>query len=239
VSAADRICLALDFPGAVRARDFARRFRGRVGWFKIGLELFVSEGPSLVAEISRMGRVFLDLKLHDIPNTAAGAAAAAVRTGASLIDVHASGGGPMMERVRRAAAEEADRLGTARPRVVAVTVLTSLAQDDLSRIGLEGSPAEGARRLARLAQESGLDGVVCSAGDLAGVRAECGADFFTVVPGIRPAGAERADQKRAASPREAIEAGASLLVVGRPITQAGNPEAALEEILREIGSEHA
>lgn len=230
----DRLCVALDFSGRAAAIAAARRLQGRAGWFKIGLELFVSEGPDLVAEISRSGRVFLDLKLHDIPNTAAAAIAAAVRTGAALVNVHAAGGREMMMRAGEAAAQEAAARGLERPLVVAVTVLTSLDGAALAEIGLAGTPEEAASRLARLAREAGLDGVVCSSGDLARIRRDCGSDFWTVVPGIRPEFAAAQDQKRTARPSEAIEAGASLIVVGRPITRAADLEAAADAVLREM-----
>ena len=233
--ARERICVALDFPGAAEARAFAARVRGRCGWFKVGLELFVAEGPALVEEIGRFGKVFLDLKLHDIPNTVAGAARAAVRTGASLVNVHASGGREMMAAARTAVAEEAARLGRDRPAIVAVTVLTSLGAEAFRELPFAGDPGSAALALAALAAEAGLDGVVCSAAEIAAVRASRGASFLAVVPGIRPAGAEAGDQKRIATPRAAVDAGASILVIGRPVTRAADPVAALEAIAGEIG----
>jgi orotidine-5'-phosphate decarboxylase len=232
--AADRVCLALDFAGAAEAIAFAKRFEGKASWFKIGLELFVAEGPAVVARVARFGKVFLDLKLHDIPNTVARAAAAAARSGASMINVHASGGREMMVAARDAVAAEASRAGIPAPAVIAVTLLTSLDESSLQGLPFRGIPIEIVARLSRLAAESGLDGVVCSAGDLETVRRECGAKFLTVVPGIRPASAEAGDQKRIATPGAAIAAGASLLVVGRPVTRASDPEKALDEISREI-----
>jgi orotidine-5'-phosphate decarboxylase len=230
----DRICLALDFSTRAEASSFARRFSGRAGWFKVGLELFVSEGPGLVTEIAAHGQVFLDLKLHDIPNTVARACAAAAATGASMVNVHASGGREMMARALGAVSEEAARRGLERPRLIAVTLLTSLGEKELASLPYSGTPGEIVERLALLARESGLDGVVCSAEELSRVRRACGDGFLTVVPGIRPAGSAAGDQKRVATPRAAIEAGASLLVVGRPVTQATDPEAALKGILAEI-----
>jgi orotidine-5'-phosphate decarboxylase len=215
---------------------FAERMRGRCGWYKVGLELFVSEGPAVVSEIARFGRVFLDLKLHDIPNTVAGAARAAVRTGASMLNVHAAGGREMMVAARSAVEEEAARLGRERPSLVAVTLLTSLDEASLVGLPFRGLPIEIVAQLARLAAESGLDGVVCSAGDLDVVRRECGSKFLTVVPGIRPAGADGQDQRRAATPKSAIAAGASILVIGRPVTRAADPEAALDAIVKEVES---
>lgn len=235
----DRLCLALDFSSGNEAVSFARRFAGRAGWFKVGLELFVAEGPPLVSEIARHGKVFLDLKLHDIPNTVARAAAAAVRTGAAMLNVHASGGREMMVRAAEAVAAEAAQRGVARPALIAVTVLTSLGESDLPNLPLRGSLAEIAEGLARLAAESGLDGVVCSAPDLPRIRRASGEDFLAVVPGIRPAGSAAGDQKRIATPRAALEAGASMLVIGRPVTAAPDPEAALEAIAAEIGDHDA
>jgi orotidine-5'-phosphate decarboxylase len=236
---ADTICLALDFPGGREAVSFAQRFEGRAGWFKVGLEVFVEEGPSIVGKIARFGKVFLDLKLHDIPNTVARAAASAARSGAAMVNVHASGGREMMIAAREAVAAESVRSGRPAPAVIAVTLLTSLDEVSLRGLPFRGIPVEIVARLARLAAESGLDGVVCSAGDLEIVRRECGSKFLTVVPGIRPASAEAGDQKRIASPAAAIAAGASLLVIGRPVTQSDDPEKALAEITREIEASRA
>lgn len=241
MSAREKLCVALDFDDAAPARDLAQRLAGRCGWFKIGLELFVREGPDLVAEIAARGRVFLDLKLHDIPNTVAGAARAAARTGASMINVHASGGRAMMIAARDAAAGNAARDaaselagGAGRPLVIAVTVLTSIGAEEMAELPFSGTPSEAALRLAGLAWSAGLDGVVCSAAEIAAIRAAHGPDFRTVVPGIRPAGADAADQRRIATPAAALAAGASILVVGRPITRAPDPEAALEAIVAEM-----
>ena len=233
-AARERICVALDFGGAAEAREFAARVRGRCGWFKIGLELFVAEGPALVPEIARSGKVFLDLKLHDIPNTVAAAARAAVRTGASLVNVHASGGREMMEAARAAVAEESARLGRERPAVIAVTILTSLGREAFAELPFSGDPSAAALGLAKLAAAAGLDGVVCSASEVAAVRAAHGPGFLAVVPGIRPSGAEAGDQRRIATPRAAVEAGASILVIGRPVTRAPDPVAALEAIVEEM-----
>lgn len=228
----ERLCIALDYPSRTELLTAARRFAPRVGWLKIGLEAFVAEGPSVVSEVAALGsRVFLDLKLHDIPNTVGRAVAAAARSGASLVNVHASGGRAMLVAAREAAASFDPR-----PRVVAVTLLTSIDAAALADLPMAGQPEAIARRLARLTQECGLDGVVCSASDLPGIRASCGADFLTVVPGIRPAGAPVGDQKRTASPREAIELGADILVVGRPVTAAADPDEALARIVQEIES---
>jgi orotidine-5'-phosphate decarboxylase len=229
-----RICLALDFSNGGEATAFAKRFAGKVGWFKVGLELFVSEGPALVSRLAENGRIFLDLKLHDIPNTAARAAAAAVRTGASMINVHALGARAMLVAAREAVEQEAARLNREKPLLIGVTLLTSIDDRALSDLPFSGRPPEIASRLARLSKSSGLDGVVCSATDLAAIRRGCGDDFLTVVPGIRPLSAEAGDQKRIATPKAALDAGASILVLGRPVTEASDPEAALQAILEEM-----
>jgi orotidine-5'-phosphate decarboxylase len=229
--AADRLCIALDFRGPAEVLEAARRFGPRVGWLKIGLEAFVSGGPSLVGEVAKSSRVFLDLKFHDIPNTVAGAVAAAARSGASMLNVHASGGRAMLEAARRALPEGADR-----PKLVAVTLLTSIDAKALADLPIAGHPEGIARRLALLSKDCGLDGVVCSPTDLPSIRSACGPGFLTVVPGIRPAGAAAADQKRIATPREALAAGADILVVGRPVTAAADPDAVLVELARELES---
>ncbi len=231
MSVEERLCIALDFPTPEQTLAAARRFGPRVGWLKLGLEAFVSGGPALVAETARSAKVFLDLKFHDIPNTVAGAVAAAARSGAAMLNVHASGGRAMLEAARRALVD-----GPERPKLVAVTLLTSLAAKALADLPIAGHPEGIARRLAVLARECGLDGVVCSPADLPVVRAACGPDFLTVVPGIRPAGAAAVDQKRFATPREALAAGADLLVVGRPVTMAPDPGRALRDLIAEIGS---
>ena len=228
--AADRLCIALDFPRRGEILAAAERFGPRVGWLKVGLEAFVSEGPSLVTEVARQGKVFLDLKLHDIPHTVGRAVAAAARTGASMINVHASGGRRMLLAAREA-------LGTGqRPLLIAVTLLTSIDAPALADLPMSGHPEGIVRRLATLARDCGLDGVVCSPLELAAVRSVTGAEFMTVVPGIRPAGAPAQDQKRLATAGEAIAAGADLLVVGRPITAAPDPETALAAVIDEIES---
>jgi len=227
----ERVCIALDFGSRAEVLAAARRFAGRVGWMKVGLEAFVAEGPSLVAEVAASAggaKVFLDLKFHDIPATVAGAVASAARSGAAMVNVHASGGRAMLEAAR----EAADRSGLAR--LIAVTLLTSIDTKALADLPAAGTPEGIARRLALLAKDCGLGGVVCSATDLPAIREACGPDFFTVVPGIRPAGAGVQDQKRVATPASALAAGADLLVIGRPITAAPDPDAALSRILEEI-----
>jgi orotidine-5'-phosphate decarboxylase len=224
----ERICIALDFPSHAEVLAAARRFGPRVGWLKIGLEAFVAAGPSLVAEVaasSEGAKVFLDLKFHDIPATVAGAVASAARSGAAMANVHASGGRAMLEAAR----EAATRSGLSK--LVAVTLLTSLDARALSDLPMAGHPEGIARRLALLAKECGLDGVVCSAADLPAIRGACGPGFLTVVPGIRPAGSDAEDQRRVATPAAALAAGADVIVIGRPVTAAADPDAALNAIL--------
>jgi orotidine-5'-phosphate decarboxylase len=227
------LIVALDVPSAAAALEMAERLRGQVGWFKVGLELFSSEGPSLVRELVGKGnRVFLDLKLHDIPNTVRGAAREAARLGVAMFTVHAAGGRGMMT-----AAAEGARDGAGEgppPLVLGVTVLTSLTNADLTEIGLNESSLATATRLARLAQASGLGGVVASPHEAAFIRQSLGAGFAIVTPGIRPAAAARHDQARSATPQAAIRAGADFLVVGRPITQASDPTAAAAGVADEI-----
>ncbi|HEX6324128.1 MAG TPA: orotidine-5'-phosphate decarboxylase [Vicinamibacterales bacterium] len=231
----DRILAALDFPDAAAALSMAGTLRGRVGGFKIGKQLFTAEGPALVRELTSRGdRVFLDLKFHDIPNTVAGAVASAAAMGVWMVNVHASGGRAMMTAAREAAEAAAQPSGS-RALVIGVTVLTSLDAAALRETGIDAAPAEQVARLARLARESGLDGVVCSPQEIAVVRRECGADFLIVTPGIRGAGDAKGDQVRTATPGGAIGAGADYLVIGRPITAAADPAAAAETIAKEIG----
>ena len=223
----DRLCAALDFPAWTAAEPFARAVAPEVGILKVGLELFAAEGPSVVRAAAALGRpVFLDLKLHDIPNTVEGAARAAARSGASLLTVHASGGGEMIRAALRGAGPQL--------RVLAVTVLTSLDAAALDRVGLSGPPADAVVRLARLAVDAGAHGLVCSPLEVAAVRAALGARPLLVVPGVRPAGTARGDQARVATPQEAIRAGADVLVLGRPLRDAPDPAAAARAIARDL-----
>jgi orotidine-5'-phosphate decarboxylase len=211
---------ALDTPSASEAVALGRRLGDAVGGLKLGLEFFCAEGPAGVQAVAALGRpIFLDLKLHDIPNTVAGAIRALGPLGIGMVNVHAAGGPAMM----KAAAEAAAAQGARRPLVIAVTVLTSLDAADLDATGISATPRDQVLRLARLARDSGLDGVVCSAAEIAAVRAALGPDFLIVVPGLRPDGAAAADQKRMATPKAARAAGADLLVIGRPITGAPDP----------------
>lgn len=225
----DRLAVALDFPSAQPALELVDRLAGTCRWFKVGMELYYATGNSLVETLRNRGfNVFLDLKLHDIPNTVAGAVRSATQAGASLLTLHA-GGGPVM---MTAAAEAAAAPGS--PRLLAVTVLTSMDTAQLSAVGVASSPAEQVLRLARLAQKSGIDGMVCSAEEVGTLRTELGSEAMLVIPGIRPTGSEIDDQKRIATPTAAIERGASMLVVGRPITRAADPARAAAAILEEI-----
>ncbi len=225
----DRLAVALDFPTAKSALDLVDQLSGTCQWFKVGMELYYATGNALVETLRNRGfNVFLDLKLHDIPNTVAGAVRSATQAGASLLTLHASGGPAMMA----AAAEAAAAPGS--PRLLAVTVLTSMDAAQLAATGVSSTPAEQVLRLARLAHSSGVNGMVCSAEEVSSLRAELGDNALLVIPGIRPAGSDIGDQKRIATPAAAIERGASMLVVGRPITRAANPAEAAEAILKEI-----
>lgn len=225
-----RVIVALDFPAADQALAFAARVKPHQCRLKVGKELFTAAGPALIEKLTQQNyEIFLDLKFHDIPNTVAGACRAAAQWGVWMLNVHALGGRAMLEAARDAVAGAARR-----PRLIAVTLLTSMGAMDLQDVGLGGEPAAVALRLARLAQASGLDGVVCSAQEAALLKRECGTDFCLVTPGIRPAGGTRDDQQRVMTPAGAIAAGADYLVIGRPVTQAADPVAVLESINREI-----
>jgi orotidine-5'-phosphate decarboxylase len=230
----DRVLVALDVDTAGEARSLADRLRGAVGGFKIGKQLFTSAGPRIVEElVARGDRVFLDLKYHDIPNTVAGAVTAATRHGVWMLNVHAAGGRTMMRAAKAAAEEEAAKRGRAAPLVIGVTILTSLDQQALAEIGVAGSVADQVGRLAALADQSGLDGVVASAQEIGIIRARCRPGFAIVTPGIRGAGDVKGDQSRTMSATGAIAAGATYLVIGRPITAAADPRAAAEQIAGE------
>lgn len=224
-----------------RALALSRKLADLVGMFKINIHLFTTEGPVAMRRIAKLGRgLFLDLKYHDIPNTVSGAVGAAVRLpGVKLLNIHTLGGAKMMRAAATAA--KAAKLGAARPKLLGVTILTSHDAASLEAVGIRGTPASRAVKLARLAQKCELDGVVASPQEVASIRRACGKQFLIVVPGIRPKEVARLrmkkdDQARVSTPRAAIEAGADYLVVGRPITSAADPRAASEEILAEIAS---
>ena len=240
ISAADpssRIYCAIDTPDVARAADLATRLAGTVGGIKLGLEFFSAQGPAGVASVQAAAPdtdLFLDLKYHDIPNTVAAAMRAAAALGPRIVNIHATGGKAMMAAARDAAGEGAAAAGKTPPLVIAVTVLTSLDTGDIERMGVIGGVEEQVVRLATLAREAGLDGVVCSAREIAPIRRALGPDFILVTPGIRPAGSDAGDQKRVMTPAEAIAAGADYLVIGRPITGAADPAAAARAIAAAI-----
>lgn len=225
-----RIVVALDVPEGPAALALAARLDPALCRVKVGKELFVSAGPAVVESLQRAGfEVFLDLKFHDIPNTVASACRAAARLGVWMVNVHASGGSAMMRAAREALA------GVTRPPLlIGVTVLTSLKDAELAEIGWQGGAAGNVMRLARLAQSSGLDGVVCSAQEAAALREALGAGFVSVTPGIRLPGGEAGDQSRVVTPQDAVRAGAHYLVIGRPVTQAADPAATLAAIAASI-----
>jgi orotidine-5'-phosphate decarboxylase len=229
------IIVPLDFPDAARALGMAARLDPKACRVKVGKELFVAAGPAVVEQLHARGfEVFLDLKFHDIPNTVAGACRSAARLGVWMANVHAAGGEKMMRAAREAIAGEAHR-----PLLVAVTILTSLADADLARVGFSGGAAENAERLARLAHAAGLDGVVCSAEEAPRLRAACGTGFLLVTPGIRLESDAHGDQARVVTPAEAVRRGADYLVIGRPITGAPDPVAALDSIRRSLAEARA
>lgn len=232
--AAGRIMVALDRPDEAAAESLIRALEGIPCWLKVGMELFYAAGPAFVAGLKDRGyRVFLDVKMHDIPNTVKGGAASVTRLGVDLFNVHAAGGVRMMEAALEGA--EAASGGRPRPRVIAVTQLTSTSQAVLNdEIGIPGTAEEAVVRYARLARRAGLDGVVASAREVRAVKAACGGGFLAVTPGIRPASAAADDQERIMTPREALDAGADFLVIGRPITAAPDPREAFESIVREL-----
>jgi orotidine-5'-phosphate decarboxylase len=231
-SPASRIFVSIDTPEIASARTLAENLADTVGGIKLGLEFFVGQGPAGIRSVvSGIGLpLFIDLKLHDIPNTVAAAVRAMLPLQPTFLTIHTSGGPAMM----RAAAESASMTDLQRPRLLGVTVLTSLDDDDLVSVGQSVPVLDQARRLAGLAQSSGLDGIICSPAEVAALRADCGPDFVLMVPGIRPAGSAVGDQKRVMTPRDAVEQGADYLVIGRPITQASDPAAAARSIVEEL-----
>jgi len=231
-----RLIVALDYPDLASALDLAERIASQVGLLKVGLELFNSAGPRAIESLRALGaRVFYDSKFYDIPNTVAGAAAAAGRMGVSMLNVHALGGRAMMQAAKEAALRGAQEAGFPAPLVIAVTIVTSLGDRELRHeLGFPSTTQEVVLRLASVAREAGLDGVVASVREVPEIKRVCGKEFLTVTPGIRPAWAASDDQTRVASPKAALAAGSDYLVIGRPITRADNPGQALAKILREM-----
>ncbi|MFP4560330.1 MAG: orotidine-5'-phosphate decarboxylase [Thiohalorhabdus sp.] len=226
----DRVITALDAPDWARAQEILDRLPEENRRVKVGKQLFTRSGPRVVEELRERGReVFLDLKYHDIPNTVAGAVRAAAEIGAWMVNVHASGGPRMLEAAREAVEGPEDR-----PWLIAVTVLTSMDAGELRAVGVEGDPEAQVLRLARLAREAGLDGVVASPVEVPLLREELGPDFLLVTPGVRPAGAEADDQRRAATPGRTVADGADYLVVGRPLTRAEDPARAWSTLIAEM-----
>ena len=222
--------MALDVPDAASAVALLDRLEGTCRWFKVGLELFVAAGPSILEPLVARGHsVFLDLKFHDIPNTVAGAVRSAARLGARMLTLHAAGGAAMLTAARSALEGVADA-----PQLLAVTVLTSMDQAQLMTVGVGRTPAEQVELLARAGLDAGMRGFVCSPEEAGRLRALTGPEGVLVIPGIRPAGSAVGDQRRVATPGDALRQGASYLVVGRPITQAADPAAAADAVLREM-----
>jgi orotidine-5'-phosphate decarboxylase len=238
MDARDRLIVALDVESLAEAERLMDRLEGLVTRFKVGSQLFTAAGPAAVESVHKRGaEVFLDLKFHDIPNTVAGAAREATRLGVLMFNVHAAGGRAMMAAAAEGAAAAARELGVRRPLGLAVTVLTSLDRAALSReLGVAASVEGHVLHLARLAAEAGLDGCVASPNEIAALRTNRGAGWVIVTPGVRPAGAALGDQSRIATPRAAVQAGAHYLVVGRPITAAADPAAAVTAIRGEMGA---
>jgi len=225
-----KIIIALDYPAAAPALALAEQLQPSLCRLKVGKELFTASGPALLEQLMRRGfDIFLDLKFHDIPNTTAQACKAAASLGVWMVNVHALGGRKMLEAAHEAIASSAQR-----PKLIAVTMLTSMAQEDLADIGIKATPAEMVLRLATLARDSGLDGVVCSAQEAALLRKHLGNEFCLVTPGIRPAHASLNDQSRVMTPQAALQAGSSYLVIGRPVSLAADPLQALLDINKEI-----
>ncbi len=230
-----RVFVALDTTDLDVALQVCRAVEGKVGGVKLGKEFFTALGPQGAAPILELGLpLFLDLKFHDIPNTVAGAVAAAMALRPFMLNVHAAGGRAMMRAAAEAATEASEAAGCVRPLVLGVTVLTSLDEADLASVGLPASPLDQVKKLAGLAQECGLDGVVCSGAEIEPLRAQCGEHFTLVVPGIRPHWAAPGDQKRILTPGEAVARGADFLVIGRAITGAQDPGRAAARIAAEV-----
>jgi len=233
--AAGRIMVALDYPEAAGAEKLLRELEGIPCYMKVGMQLYYAAGPAFVKALKERGySVFLDLKMHDIPNTVKGGANSITKLGVDMFNVHAAGGRAMMEAALEGV-EAALAAGSRRPTVIAVTQLTSTSQAVLNdEIGIAGPVEEAVLRYARLAREAGLNGVVASPQEVVAIKAACGSEFQTITPGIRPAGADIGDQSRIMTPAQAITAGTDYMVIGRPITAAPSPREALESIIKEL-----
>ena len=234
----DKIIVALDVPTKEEALAIVAELGDKVGAYKIGMQLYNACGPEILKEVTaRNGKIFLDLKFHDIPNTVASAAKVVADLGVFMFNVHACGGSKMMKAAAEALKEEAANLGVARPLLIAVTVLTSLSEEEVQgEIGISRSIEEQVAAMAKLAQDCGLDGVVASPKEIAIIREACGEDFLIVTPGIRPRDASVDDQKRVKTPGEAVKDGADYLVIGRPITKAEDRVAAVNSIVADMES---
>ncbi|MDP6685672.1 MAG: orotidine-5'-phosphate decarboxylase [Candidatus Omnitrophota bacterium] len=227
----EKIIIALDVNSLKEAKRLLDILSPEVKLFKIGMELFYSCGPKVVELVKKYDRdIFLDLKFHDIPNTVKNAAKVATRLGVEIFNLHAQGGKDMMKAALEGAEEESEKLGISRPKILGVTVLTSMDKGTLNEIGVDGSPKDQVLKLARLVKEAGLDGVVASPQEIEIIRKELDKDFLIVTPGVRPKGAEAGDQKRTSTPKEALIAGADYIVIGRPIIKAKAPLKALQDI---------
>jgi orotidine-5'-phosphate decarboxylase len=237
ITPGQRIIFALDVSNLDEARKFVRLLKDRTGFFKVGLELFTAFGKEAVRAVQEEGgRIFLDLKLHDIPNTVSRAAEEAVKLGVDMINVHASGGMEMMRETADRCRKMAEKLNRPKPTLLAVTILTSLDEKNLQEVGLLGPVAQLVVALAELAKQAGIDGVVASPQEIIPIRQKCGPKFVIVTPGIRPAFVEagKDDQKRVLTAKEAVAAGADYIVVGRPVRLAPDPAAAMDKIIQEI-----
>jgi orotidine-5'-phosphate decarboxylase len=236
LSPKDRLIIALDMDTREKAEEWVQRLKMHVGMFKVGLQLFTKDGPELTRWIrKRGGRIFLDLKFHDIPNTAAGACASACSLGVDLVNVHALGGKAMIMAAAESLKAASAKLRMPKPKLLAVTILTSHDARSLKQeVGLSGAPEKEVLRLARMAKKAGADGVVCSPWEIERVRKACGKDFLIVTPGIRAQADEKGDQKRTLSAADAVARGADYIVVGRPILQSADPIETAKQMVREM-----
>lgn len=229
------IICALDTQDLNQAKQLCKTIAPYVGMVKLGLEFFTKHGPEGIKQIESLGvPIFLDLKFHDIPNTVAKAVSSATHLNVSILTIHTSGGSAMMRAAKEASLEVCNTLKKTPPLIVGVTILTSLDHDDLNAIGYKHHISDQVSKLAKLAHQAGLDGVVCSPHEIEQVKQTCGTDFKTVVPGIRPQGSDNQDQKRILTPKEALQKGADFLVIGRPITQSNDPAQSVQSIVASL-----